>query len=28
MMQKFLKERDSYRDDVKVLKDAKDKLEK
>lgn len=27
-MNKFLKERDQFRDDVKVLKDAKDKLEK
>jgi hypothetical protein len=28
MMNKLIKDRDQFRDDVKILKDAKDKLEK
>ena len=28
MMKQNIKERDQYRDDLKVLKDAKDKIEK
>ena len=28
MQNKYMKERDTYRDDLKILKDAKEKLEK